>query len=660
MELLYQKWKEMDKGRAIVCLILSMLTLFLFLQKQDKYFGDVTVRYYDEDIDYFERNLSDGIMNQRFLCMGNMKKISILLKNKSEDKQKMFLRIQGEDGTMLCEQEVEVPVTGDTQMMLEIPVELDRKVVETLKNKVVILQLQEQSEDSELVIMIQDTTDSDELYQRNLDDSTRQIRMSIDYEIVRSLPIPYLIAGILFVAGILFLCFYRKKSLKLETMFLLVALIAGIGLGVTNPVCQECDGYQHLIRTMDVANGNVLSPILQLSHEKNTILVPENFNQLDLGVKIPPDSRFGVFQLEKLNQLSFSKNMIKMDYTGGVNSALYYVQAIGLRIGMLLGLNVFQCILMARMCNLLTFMVLVYFAIKKMPVYRVFFTLLALMPISIYQAASCSPDAILNGMCLLFIATCFDYTLSEHRKESGISVFQTLGLGIMLAIIFLFKYVYVAIGLLVFIIPKKRFGDTKQYLLRFGIALIPLIFVLVPIGYELTGSVQNLQSSAGNMTQTSFLLQNPIEYGKTIIRTLDSLFVYWVENLCTYGWLNYPLGVLLYAVPVLVFTVGILDKSGKVEELTKGQRGSVFGTFCAVFFLILTALYIGDGSINPVGADVILGVQGRYFIPILFLPFIAFGTDKVRNTNPEFGKNVIGMTTLALAYSLIQLVGYCY
>jgi uncharacterized membrane protein len=72
------------------------------------------------------------------------------------------------------------------------------------------------------------------------------------------------------------------------------------------------------------------------------------------------------------------------------------------------------------------------------------------------------------------------------------------------------------------------------------------------------------------------------------------------------------------------------------------------------------AMYIGDGTINPVGADVILGVQGRYFIPVMVLPFIALGSRKIQNNIVGFGKKTVVLSACMLLYSIVTLVVICY
>ena len=81
------------------------------------------------------------------------------------------------------------------------------------------------------------------------------------------------------------------------------------------------------------------------------------------------------------------------------------------------------------------------------------------------------------------------------------------------------------------------------------------------------------------------------------------------------GWLNinvFSLPVIFYSV-LLVSTIWI----GKNEkDLKLKQKILLISIFLVIVALIFTGLYL---TYTEVGAEIILGVQGRYFIPIVLL-----------------------------------------
>ena len=74
----------------------------------------------------------------------------------------------------------------------------------------------------------------------------------------------------------------------------------------------------------------------------------------------------------------------------------------------------------------------------------------------------------------------------------------------------------------------------------------------------------------------------------------------------------------------------------------------------------MIGLYIGDGIANPVGSSVINGIQGRYFILMLILPFLALGSDHVKHDIRHCTVKCSGIMGIMLLYAVFMLVNTCY
>ena len=73
------------------------------------------------------------------------------------------------------------------------------------------------------------------------------------------------------------------------------------------------------------------------------------------------------------------------------------------------------------------------------------------------------------------------------------------------------------------------------------------------------------------------------------------------------------------------------------------QRVLLIVTFIITAVAVMLGLYIADGYANPVVAAVVRGVQGRYFIILIVLPFIALVSDKIKHTINHFTIKVSAM-----------------
>lgn len=71
---------------------------------------------------------------------------------------------------------------------------------------------------------------------------------------------------------------------------------------------------------------------------------------------------------------------------------------------------------------------------------------------------------------------------------------------------------------------------------------------------------------------------------------------------------------------------------GEGRELSALQRGAALLLGFATLCLVWTALYL---SFTPVGADVIRGVQGRYYLPVTMMGLLAVRTIALRNCLPR-------------------------
>ena len=450
------------------------------------------------------------------------------------------------------------------------------------------------------------------------------------------------------------------KWAKPENMVLILVSVMGISMAVINPAFQECDGPSHFYRSMDVSYGNILGSFANLTHEDGVIYVPENVQEIAYR-KLTPNGSEGTGYLEYLQTHKFSKNKIKMTYYDSVTSVVYWPQGLGIFLGRTFNLSIYSVILIGRIFNLLAYMGLAYAAVRFMPFYKNLMAMFAVMPLSIYQASSLSQDAVLNGAGFLFVALCCYYAFDEKVK---LNWKKTLVLGLLLLTMFLSKYVYACLGLLVFMIPKDKFNSRKDYWKSFIIALLPFVILGGYVMFRVSSGISGLQAGAGGgadtMTQMQYLKAYPIATVKVIISTLIVNLNDYLQQLNMLGSMNYPLTLLAVIGPCFLLGVGLLDGQEVRGRIKIRHRIIMLLAFIITFAAIMMGLYIGDGIANPVGSSVINGIQGRYFILMLILPFLALGSDRVKQDIRYFTVKCSGIMGIMLLYAVFMLVNTCY
>ena len=123
---------------------------------------------------------------------------------------------------------------------------------------------------------------------------------------------------------------------------------------------------------------------------------------------------------------------------------------------------------------------------------------------------------------------------------------------------------------------------------------------------------------------TEGILKNPVAFILTFVRSLDAFGLAYLTEMVgsTLGWLNIPVCSLL-AVGYLVMMLLQVSRNNDMEGIRMDPFAKIMlaGISILVFGLIFVTLY---GQWTAYGYDKILGVQGRYFLPLLLPVVLAF------------------------------------
>ncbi len=654
---MYKVRKEtVIKYGALLLIVLAIM----FLTR--KYFvGAVQDGFNDANTEFEEVFLDEAVIEQSLALRQPMFSLSLLVKNSGNGTETAQMELWNQDCTRLLKtEEVNIPISGGEETILVWNVS-DADFTDLTE---VVLKISGGKNPEQVAVCVQKEEEGLS-YKQNGNEMDFHIRMTVVYTFVRYW-------GLFIFSGIILLllgavCIYAwEHRLKVEKTFAAIALIAGIGMAIINPLGQEPDGWNHFIRAMDVSYGNVLAPFINNAHEGGYNRVPVNMMG-DIQFKvIEAFSDEGGEYVKHLTEIKFSKESVLAKGECGYTSLFYFPQALGTLIGRLLNLNVFACMALGRIMNLLCYITLTYWAIKKLPIYRNLMAAVALLPLTIYQAASYSYDAMLNGLCFLFVGLCFHYAYGEMEKPLNWK--NVIWLGVILALLFLCKYVYVCLGLLAFLIPKKKFSSRKDYWKSFGIALIPIVFILTLYGINFSVASSKAAVSMGEtaeaaefgMTQLDYVKSNPFAVIKVLGKSVKTYFNMYVFQLNILGWLRYPLDVLQTIVPCFLVAVACLDTIN-IRQKVRAWHKLVFAAAGGITIaLSMLGLYLLDTVANPVGVATVSGYQSRYAIPCLVILLGIFTSGKMENRIEHFSVKVIGGMVIFLAYALLMLVNACY
>lgn len=314
----------------------------------------------------------------------------------------------------------------------------------------------------------------------------------------------------------------------------------------------------------------------------------------------------------------------------------YLPQAFGISIARITNMNFILTFFLGRLCNLLFYTLCVFFALKNTPKFKTMFFLLSITPMSLHQAASYSYDGFINGISFLLIALLLKGIYEEGMLSRRDYVFILI-LGSLLTPA---KIVYWPILLLFGLIPVNRFKDKKDKLMKFGIILIVSLFVLFifqfmpvfqenpPISGTETSNVSQLNWEGQYNYTFEYILKNPIKTAEIFLRTFwcrgEEFFIGAFGALLS--GLSLPIANwIIYSFIFLVF-LSSLNHEDSTYKLSGYTRGAFLLISVMVSVLILLSMFLFHTSNTNI---VILGVQGRYFIPILPLIFMSLNNQTI-------------------------------
>jgi len=443
------------------------------------------------------------------------------------------------------------------------------------------------------------------------------------------------------------LCLYLIQSWKdiakkVEQIFVVFVLCLGIFcIGVTpDKTGVSWDDQIHYQRTLAISN--FFNGIMYDADEKN---IGEYVFQNRLGYDRESNEAYEQ-DMQILYETKACKPYFFKEY--GVWSVSYIPSAIGVVLGRGLGLSYMGVFNMGRLFNLLTYAILIFFAIKRIKYGKVLIATIGLIPTSVFMAASYSYDPWVTGFTILG----FSYFFAELQEES---LLETKNLVIMvgaLALGCIPKAIYFPILLPLLFMPKRKFKDSKQrkcyYIAIITVGLLLVSSFLLPMIIEGPGTGDARGGSEVNSTeQIAFILQNPLRYAKILFKF--GLEYIGINNsagmMQAYAYAGS--GTFYGVISLLLIVLAFLDRGETEKNHYFIKTAGLLG--CAVAMVLsITALYI---SFTAVASDTVAGMQGRYMIPTIYPALYCLGVGGTKHT---INKNVFtSVPMLVVAFTMI-------
>ena len=447
---------------------------------------------------------------------------------------------------------------------------------------------------------------------------------------------------LVFLLGAFSLYYYIQNENNLHKVAFVIILLFGITCVFLTPINDISDEQEHFTRSEIVSTGQISTDYVQ----------------------VPNQTFFGYLTIKSTNDLAQNagNNVFntkvddsKIDYSPVyLNSAFsqnpfysYLPQALGFFLAKILDLNVIWMLWLGRLFNLLFYASIIALAIKKAPILKFPLLIISILPLAIYQAASLSVDGMFSCLAILAFSYFLYFYKTPKIKWTDIGIFY-------LAIVLcgLLKSPFLALSLLLFLVPKENFESKRQNIIS-KLAILPLLAIGIMWSNYATSVLGNswrgeffAKNHVNATEQVAYLINNPVFALERFLDPFTRLplvvdrFFFFSNDVRKY---TSSLLAILYLIFFIAFSLLCpLDEKFDIKTRVKGL---VIGLI--IYYGVIFVQYLTWSSVG--GTNALEGVFGRYFMPLLiFVPFI------INKDFYELDKKKIFLLFLTIALSFIS------
>ena len=333
----------------------------------------------------------------------------------------------------------------------------------------------------------------------------------------------------------------------------------------------------------------------------------------------------------------------------------YIPQTLGVALAMLFERNAVTAFLLGRLFNLLFYVLCVYFAVKRTPKGKLMFGLAALMPMALQQAASLSYDNFINALSLLLLASLLKAIFAEEPL-CGKDLLCIFLPAILLAPA---KGVYSLFVLLFLFVPKEKFSALRLkkggiFALLLGSCAAFFALVSVPsLVRILNGTRPGFEVTGDSQYSLSFILSNPLEAYRIFADSFNIYILQWLGGAIGFSLSTYSLDLPSWLVPLYaaLLILSVQNSPREKISLPTGMRPTLLAISATVIFAFMMTMFLTWIRSTD---KIIIGVQGRYFIPIIPLLLLSLCNRSVE-LKKDLSRPLTVLAVLLLCRTVLEI-----
>ena len=459
----------------------------------------------------------------------------------------------------------------------------------------------------------------------------------------------WLFVGIvsLFVYGLYFLLYIKKCSI--EVIFLLFMIFVGMMYAFLMKPGAIPDEAAHYRTTY--AYSNVL---LGKSDEVRADIwmddVDYEFYRTTWTIR-PTSTVYRDFQTGFLRREPRGEMINTKRWPIKAPAYLYSGSIIGMSVGRVLGFNGLTVFYLGRFFNVLLFAGLAFWAMKKLPFYKMSLFALCLFPMTAHLIGGFSYDGMILAISLVLVAHIMNMTFGKEKhnklKEMIVITIASILLGGSKG------GAYMPLLCLVFLIPVRYFKDKKQKMMFGGtVAICAMLMFMFTVASSVGSSIgSTVDRASAPPYNVGWILANPMQFIQLLSNTLAVQGEFLFNSLIgkDLSWFNIPISLVLVLGFLGVFGIScVYVREHPVTPLLQPKQkiGSSVVLLVSVAMIVAGMMF----SWTPMGTPYIEGTQGRYFLPLL-LPLVFC----LKNNNLTLQKSMDRKLIFTLAWLHIMV-----
>jgi uncharacterized membrane protein len=311
---------------------------------------------------------------------------------------------------------------------------------------------------------------------------------------------------------------------------------------------------------------------------------------------------------------------------------IYIPQTIGVLIGRAFHANPEWLYLFGRILNLILYAVCAWLAVKLAPIGKGVFAVAALFPMAMELAASQNSDTFTIALSFIALAQYLRIVYTDGpagTRDLWLLLLTMLAMGPP-------KVVFFPFLLLLLFLPGKCFL-TKRLAVIFRILVVVLSIIVLGLtlyayAHRADGGAPVVSFMDQEIYSFSDLASDPILFAKMCKRTIEMFFAFYLFSMVgtDLGWLEIRIPDVIIWIFFALAVLGTFREKAAEAALRLHDRLQFIIIFLLAAFGTALIMFV---SWTPVGSWNIVGIQGRYFLPIC--PMILMFATRWRNIPPR-------------------------